>query len=52
VPILTFAAADDVTPRIAQVRRAAINSVKVMREVLDGEADALVGQCRCVVSDR
>ena len=41
MPILTFAAADDVTPRIAQVRQAAINSVKVMREVLDGEADAL-----------
>ena len=41
MPVLTFATADDVTPRIAQVRQAAINSVQVMREVLDGEADAL-----------
>jgi hypothetical protein len=41
MPILEFATPADVAPRIAQVRQAAVDSVKAMRLLLDNEPDAL-----------
>lgn len=41
MPTLEFSTPADVTPRIAQVRQAAVDSVKAMRLLLDNEPDAL-----------